>query len=71
MGGMLMGPRTKAECDQEIAFKQKQIADKTAYVAQMKGWYGSSSQAATDAKSQLATLKAELAQLKALRKTLK
>lgn len=68
---MGMGPKTKAECDAAILNKQKRVTYATEYYEQMKANYGSSSSAAKNAKVSLATEKAELAELKALRKTLK
>lgn len=68
---MGMGPKTKAECDTAILNKQKAITSATEYYERMKANFGSSSSAAKNAKVSLASKKAELAELKALRKTLK
>ena len=70
---MGMGPKTKAECDRAIASKQGEIAHMKATIASMPNGKPSSSEACNKgmARHRLAGLQAELASLKALRKTLK
>ena len=66
-----MSPKTKAECDKAILQKTKQLADCKSYVVQMKAQYGANSSAVNNGKITLERVKGELAELKALRKTLK
>ena len=70
---MGMNPKTKADCDYAIANKQGQIAHMKATIASMPNGKPGSSEACNKgvARSQLANMQAELARLKALRKTLK
>lgn len=71
---MLMGnPSTKAECDQLIGELQGDIERKKARIASMPNGKPGSSEACNknQEKYQLGNLKAELAKLKAMRKTLK
>ena len=65
-------PKTKAECDERIGVVQGDIARKKAYIAAMPNGKPNSSEACNKnvAKMELAGMKAELAKLKALRKTL-
>jgi methylaspartate ammonia-lyase len=63
---MGMSPKTKADCDQQIANLQKQIAQRKAYIANVPD-AGNKAAGRRD----LARLQGELAELKALRKTLK
>ena len=66
-----MNPKTKAECDQAILTQQKAVTYKMTYYESMKAQFGSNSPAAKNAKIDLAREKGRLAELKALRKTLK
>ena len=68
---MGMKPKTKAECDQAILTQQKCVTYKKTYYESMKAQFGSSSPAAKNAKISLEREKGILAELKALRKTLK
>lgn len=68
---MGMNPKTKAECDQAILTQQKRVTSSMTYYESMKAQFGSNSQAAKNAKVSLAGAKGKLAELKALRKTLK
>ena len=68
---MGMSPKTKAECDKAILQKTKQIADCKTHMAMMKAQYGANSAGVNHSKITLERLKGELAELKALRKTLK
>lgn len=70
---MGMGPKTKADCDREIASVQSLIAHQKARIASMPNGKPGSSEACNKglARYQLANSQAELARLKALRKTLK
>lgn len=64
-------PKTKAECDEAILRAQKRVNEAKLYLAQMKAQYGSSSSAASQARITVESAKGKLAELKALRKTLK
>lgn len=68
-----MGPKTKADCDNEIARVQSQIAYQKARIASMPNGKAGSAEACNKgvARHQLANSQSELARLKALRKTLK
>lgn len=66
-----MNPKTKADCDKTILRTQERITEAKTYLATMKAQFGSNSPAANNAKISLEKLKGELAELKALRKTLK
>lgn len=68
---MGMAPKTKAECDKSILRAQKRVNDAQLYLATMRAQYGTNSAAANNAKISLAQAKGDLAELKALRKTLK
>ncbi len=72
---VIMGssPKTKADCDYKIADLQGQIAYQKARIASMPNGKAGSAEACNKglARHQLANLQAELAKLKALRKTLK
>ena len=68
---MGMSPKTKAECDRKILDAQKRVNQCQEYLATMRAQYGSNSSAANNARISLAQAKSQLAELKALRKTLK
>lgn len=69
---MGMGPKTKADCDRQIATVQSQIAHAKARIASMPNGKPGSSEACNkgQARHELANLQSELARLKALRKSL-
>lgn len=64
-------PETKEECDKEIIRAQKNVTYAQTYLAQMKAQYGFNSSAAANARISLAHAKGKVAELRALRKTLK
>ena len=66
-----MSPKTKAECDRKILDAQKRVNQQQEYIASMKAQFGSNSPAVNNAKITLQKFKSDLAELKALRKTLK
>lgn len=69
----LTSPKTKAECDERIADLMASIEHKKARIASMPNGKPGSSEACNknQEKYQLGNLKAEVAKLKTLRKTLK
>lgn len=69
----LVSPKTKADCDERIAVLMADIERKKARIASMPNGKPGSSEACNknQEKYQLGNLKAEVAKLKTLRKTLK
>lgn len=65
---MGMNPKTKAECDQAIIKATKRVGEAQQYVEYIRS---TAPKALPNAKMSLAQAKSDLAQLKALRKTLK
>ena len=68
---MGMSPKTKAECDRRILAAQKEVNKQQENLASMKAQFGANSPAANNVKIVLQKAKSDLAELKALRKTLK
>lgn len=66
-----LDPKTKADCDREIARLEGQIASQKASLARMKGNPGYGPAAIASAKASIENSKGELAKMKALRRTLK
>jgi hypothetical protein len=66
-----LDPKTKADCDREIARLEGVIASNKASIARMKGNPGFGPGAIASAKASLENHKGELAKMKALRRTLK
>lgn len=70
---MGMSPKTKAECDREIAAAERRLASEQSNYEMMKArcpenW---SKESVAHQKSKVETVKGEIKSLKALRKTLK
>lgn len=66
-----LDPKTKAECDREIARLEGQLASQKATLARMKGNPGYGPVAIASVKESIESTKGQIAKMKALRRTLK